>query len=405
MRAALLERARRPAAAAGVALLVLGAVRNAAAIARFLTAEFGVNDFRDYYMGAKIGLSAGWSHLYDLGLQRSVLQSVMPHSPWLPYVNPPPVAWLAAPLSALPFPAAFAVWAGLGALCLLASWWLLAPPGRWSRTIHLLALAGLYSAGYAVKTGQVLPLVVLAVSASWVLLHRDRQVAAGLVLVLIDLKPQVAWLVPICLLLAGRYRTVGAWAAGSAILASWSALTLGPAGVAGFVHALRYDLGVPHGPISLMLALPPAAAYPAGAGAVLVAALASRRTRADGPGGAIAAGVAASLLVASHLNVQDLTLLVPAAWMVAREGRPAGRAVFLVSGYAAIQLVGGFAVPALAWEVAWLIVLSVPRSAGEGEGARQAASARSRLPGVRPLFAPTTASRPRPAAARKEPLA
>jgi len=32
-----------------------------------------VSDFRLYYMGAQLGLSHGWSHLYDPGLQSELL--------------------------------------------------------------------------------------------------------------------------------------------------------------------------------------------------------------------------------------------------------------------------------------------------------------------------------------------
>ena len=56
------------------------------------------------YIAARIGIEHGWSHLYSLTLQRQLFEQVRPgvvfnDGQW--FISPPPLAWLALPLSAL----------------------------------------------------------------------------------------------------------------------------------------------------------------------------------------------------------------------------------------------------------------------------------------------------------------
>src|SRR5436853_25609 len=69
----------------------------------------------------------------------------------------------------------------------------------------------------------------------------DRMIAAGVALALATaLKPQVVLMVPVCLLVAGRWRPVVAWGASTAVLAAFSAATLGPSGLADFWSTLQW---------------------------------------------------------------------------------------------------------------------------------------------------------------------
>src|SRR5260370_42596607 len=73
----------------------------------------------------------------------------------------------------------------------------------------------------AIQTGQVTPLIAAAVLMAWWLARRGMQVAAGLVLVLVVLKPQAAILVAPALLIAGQRRVVLARGPGFGGGAAW----------------------------------------------------------------------------------------------------------------------------------------------------------------------------------------
>jgi hypothetical protein len=64
-------------------------------------------------------------------------------------------------------------------------------------------------------------------------------VAAGLLLVLMVIKPQVAFFVPFALLAAGYWRIFTVWAAGVALVVIIAILSLGPDGVHAYVARCR----------------------------------------------------------------------------------------------------------------------------------------------------------------------
>src|SRR5437870_5273830 len=131
-----------------------------------------------------------------------------------PPLYPPTLAWFVAPFAALPFAMGYALWNVLLAASLLVTWWLTAPPSsRLVRLGHLAFALALPSVAFGLLLGQVVIVVAAAVSISWWLLRRNRPFAAGLVLCLIALKPQLALLVPVALLVAGKSRAFLGWAA------------------------------------------------------------------------------------------------------------------------------------------------------------------------------------------------
>ena len=68
------------------------------------------NDFRLIYGAALTGLEHGYSHLYDLSLQKAVTGTLDAGFYWQPYLNPPPLVWLATPFTLLPFGVAIWLW-------------------------------------------------------------------------------------------------------------------------------------------------------------------------------------------------------------------------------------------------------------------------------------------------------
>src|SRR5260370_741665 len=74
-------------------------------------------------------------------------------------------------------------------------------------------------------------LVAAAVATAWWLIRAERQLAAGVVLSLLVLKPQLALLVPLALLVGGYRKTFAAWLVASAVIGIVALALLGTDGV------------------------------------------------------------------------------------------------------------------------------------------------------------------------------
>jgi hypothetical protein len=204
--------------------------------------------------------------------------------------------------------------------------------------------------------GQPGAVVAAAVATAWWLLRRGHSVWAGVALTLIVLKPQMAFLVPICLLVSGHARTFGAWLAVSLVIGFVALALLGPDGVGRYLDVLRqtqtaaWDITRRYsisGPIGLGPLLNVAQIV-----VVAIAVAAAWRHRHDGPEIPIAAGIVGSLLATPYLGFQDFVVLVVAGWLVVRAGANAWQIALLVVGYALLQFV--------------IVVLAVPILVAEG---------------------------------------
>lgn len=278
-------------------------------------------------------MSEGWRHLYDRALQFAAIVPFWPPQGWpgwwtsssqfwTPFVSPPPVAWLAAPLNSLPESAAESLWLALLGAALVAAAWLAAPPGWPARLRYTSLLVLTWAAMLAVVTGNVVVLVALGLVVAARLLEGGREVLAGVVLGLAVVKPQVMFLVPVCLLLTGRLRATAAFAVMATVLAGVAALTLGSHGLQSYRDLLRFvaGFGQEQGLSVTGLVGPLAARVVTGvllsAAACLAAVLARRR----GAVAVVAIGTLGSLLVSPYLNLEDYVLLLPAVMLVLRSG-------------------------------------------------------------------------------------
>jgi hypothetical protein len=134
------------------------------------------------------------------------------------------------------------------------------------------------------------------------------------------LKPNTAFLVPLALLAAARYRAFAAWSAAAAVLAAISLLTMGIDGVSAYLSQLAAPL--PGGASSLTLegALGVSGVVAMALRVLIVgiALVAAFRLRSS-PGLVVATGVLGSLLAAPYLHGSDLCLLSAATWIVWEE--------------------------------------------------------------------------------------
>jgi hypothetical protein len=280
-------------------------------------------DFHTYEAAARVALQNGWSHLYDQAAVAAEQKRLAVDQVAQPFLSTPPVAWLAAALSPLPYMTAYYVWAAVTfAANALALAWSATSRGlvRW---IAILAAIAPWWVLHAVHLGQVVPLVAAGVVVGWRLLREKRDVAAGLALSLVLLKPNTAFIVPLALLAAGRYRAFATWSVAGAFLAAVSLLTMGIDGVSAYLSQLASPL--PGGASSLTLegALGVSGAVALALRVLIVgiALVAAFRLRSSS-GLVIATGILGSLLTAPYLHGSDLCLLSAAAWIVWEE-RPA----------------------------------------------------------------------------------
>ena len=320
------------------------------------------NDFRLMYGAALVGLQHGYGHLYDLAAQQSAVQGLGPAFYWSPYLNPPPLAWLATPFTVLPFPAALIAWSVLLVGAAFLAWYLVAPGSRLVRLAYLAMWLGLFPVAFGLMVGQPVVLVAASVAAAWWLMERNRNVAAGLVLSLTVLKPQLALLVPACLLVAGRYRVFAAWFGASLVVGLVAVAMLGPDGLqryrevlslaSGWESTRRYAVAGP-------LGLGPQT-YVVEVLVTAVALVAAWRHRHGPAAVPIAAGIVASLLFTPYVGFQDFAMLMVAGWLVVRAQPSAFQVGLLIAGYALLELaLVVLAVPILVAEAGLLISLLI----------------------------------------------
>ena len=320
------------------------------------------NDLRLAYGAALVGLRDGYGHLYDLAAQKAAIESLGAGFNPQPFISPPPLAWLVTPLVALPFNFALVVWTFLLLAALALAWRLLAPPGRLIGAAHLALLLGLFPVAFGVMVGQPGALVAAAVAASWWLMRHERPVLAGLVLSLIVIKPQLALLVPLCLLASGHAKTFGAWLAACVFMGLIALGMLGSDGVARYLAVLaetqspawditrRYAIS---GPLGLGLLVNATQVV-----VVVITLIVAWRHRDGGPEVPIAAGILGSLLFTPYLAFQDFLMLVVVAWLLLRTPLRAWQVGLLVLGYALLELaLVVMAVPILVAEAVLLLSL------------------------------------------------
>ncbi len=330
-------------------------------------------DVRIYYVAAQAGLRYGWSTIYDIPTLRSLStgfaggQTNIDSS--ATYISPPLLAWLFAPLTVLSEPGAYAVWAAVSLAALIWMWQIAAPySGLAKLTLLLLALA-LWPVLDAFYRGQPVIVLLALVAGSWWLTERDRPLSAGVALAFATaLKPQVVYLVPLALLVGGRYRVVLGWAGACVVLAIAFVVSLGQSGLQSWWETfLLVETNGEHAYFTL--------AYLFGFGvltysllAILgIAALAVAWRRRHDLEVVFGAGLLGSLAVSVHLHLYDYATVVLAAWLILRTAPPLWHRLWLLVGVLTMQaLAVGLPAPQLIWDAGWLAILVVSSFFGSG---------------------------------------
>ncbi len=328
------------------------------------------NDLTLVYIGARIGLEHGWSHIYSLALQHDFFTQLRPHAVFNDgerFVSPPPFAWLVLPLSALGAAGAVYAWLALSILALVAAWWIAAPRASPWRGVWLLAALAWYPVLYGLSLAQPDLVIVLVVAAAWRLAEARKPYLAGAVLGLSAIKPQLTLLVPVVLLFAGRWKVVAGWAAVVSILAAASLAVIGSQGLNDYRSLLAEAQHVANNRyFTLAFALGPGTlSYVAEAIVIAAAAAAAFLNRHSSDARIFTLGLVATTLGATYWHLQDFTVLVLAAWLFWRDHPPAWQRWWLL----VIVVAGEFAwpltpLPLLIGLAVWFVALIAPPRVG-----------------------------------------
>lgn len=209
-------------------------------------------DFSAFYTGWAMVRDGRGAQLYDTELQtiyqRQILEGRSFQNGLLPYVNPPHLTLLFAPLAWLPRPAAFLAWTAcqlaLLAALLILLWRLARAWQPHERRLLLIAVLAFPPLLYTLMIGAFSLLLLVSVLLFYLALKHARPTQAGWWLVLATIKPQAA-VTPAALLLgARRWRAILSAIIITLILAVISIIGLGWPVWPGYLQILRAHSGL-----------------------------------------------------------------------------------------------------------------------------------------------------------------
>jgi hypothetical protein len=326
------------------------------------TSDPNGEDFRLHAIAARIGLTNGWSHIYDLTLQKGASLGLGPIDSMHVFISPPPAAWMVVPLAWLPIQTGFLVWTLISLVAFVAAGWLVCPGPPLVRATLLMVSLALWPVHYQFWLGQWTAATLAVLAVSWWLLEGHRWALAGVALALaFCLKPQDCLLLPLALLISGRWRPVAVFAVTGALIAGLSAASLGPAGIASWLNDIGLVRGDPlNAPVTYSLIFGHGS-IATGVEVVLgLAALGLAWYRRDRLDLVFALGIAGTIASATYLHEDDVAMLVLPAWILLRARSSLPQRLWLLAGIGAAQFLSiGLAVPILLWEPVWIGLLGL----------------------------------------------
>jgi hypothetical protein len=277
--------------------------------------------------------------------------------------------WVVIPFTVLPFTVANIIWLLLLSACLVLTWALTAPGRGLQRFAHLGAAAIFLPVAFAIADGQAILLVTAGVALSWWLLKHDHEVWAGIALATVVLKPQLAFLVPVALLVAGRRKMVLSFLCSVIVLAGVALLTIPIDALiewAGRLTQASADPEIWRVNTSLTAASQggPLVGLVEDALAAIVVVLALKRVKPASfrDDFAFVAGLLVSILATPYLHYPDLTVLVLGAWIFLRTQPPAWQRWLPFAGYWVITAEPFGIALTRTLEMLWLVCLLQPPS-------------------------------------------
>jgi len=212
------------------------------------------SDFSDIYAGGSYALDGTAAKAFDPALQHAREQAIFgPDTPFYGWHYPPFLLFVAAPLALLPYTAALAVWQAATLLLYLAMLFVvlgsvpLRPePGAATladRKLWLLLALAFPAVFVNLTHGHNGFLTAALIGTALAVLDR-RPALAGLLFGLLSYKPQFGLLIPLVLLLSGRWRAFGAAALTVLALALATTLAFGVEIWRAFLDSMPFTRGV-----------------------------------------------------------------------------------------------------------------------------------------------------------------
>jgi alpha-1,2-mannosyltransferase len=343
------------------AYALLLALAHAAALAALLfMARTGIDargeplgsDFVSFWSAGRLAWQGHAAAAYDPAAHHAAEQAFFGRPlGWYAFFYPPIFLLVCAPLGAMPYFAALAVWLASTAAALATALRALAP-----RLVTPLTLAAFPAAFTTVGHGQNAFLTAALLAGAALGLDR-RPALAGALIGCLVFKPQLALLAPVALLLTGRWRALAAMAATSAALAVLATLAFGLDAWTAFLAetpmtraTLECGLVDPAKMQSVFAAVRVLGggvglAYAAQGAAALGALVALMRARPRDSRALVALISALACLTTPFLLDYDLTLLIVPIVVLAQAGFETGFRPFEITALAAAFLLAEVARP------------------------------------------------------------
>jgi Glycosyltransferase family 87 len=293
-------------------------------------------DFLHFYTLGTLALHGRGDLLYDMRAQSAVLAKAVPVAAGATYVPlyGPQVSLLFAPLAALPYSWALALWLVLNGLiyaaCCYAVW--RSCPGLqnagWTVAALALAFPGFF---HLIAWGQISGLALACFTLAYLALRRGRSLLSGLAIGCLMFKPQLGLAAAVVFLLAGEWKVVSgaigsallqlalAWVYyGTAVMRTYARALLHVRDIMPLLEPRPYQMHSLRAFWSLLLPRPWAAfiLYLVSAVAVLGLAVYCWR-REQSLNLRFSVLLLATVLVSPHLTVYDLVILAPAFLLLA----------------------------------------------------------------------------------------
>lgn len=327
----------------------------------------GNEDYRVFYLAAKVGLTWGWGHMYDpsrLQALNSGFGAVGSSeiSPLYTYVNPPLLAWLIAPLTPLPFSLGLLVWTAMNVCALVVASRLVFGHNRTVWALAVLGSLAVWPTAFAIERGQPELLLYALVVGAWWCARRGHERWAGVILGLAGcLKPSDILFLPLVFLICGYRRTALWWLATSAAALAVFAAALGPIGLGTYLGVSAWSASDPNFTSTPFLSpFGPRLSLLVGQGIFAALAVAGVWLNRRSLRLAIAIGIVGTLSSAVHLHEYDYVGLVFAAWFVIDGPISIAAMAWLATGIICLQLPAiGIRTAILVWQPIWLAFLAL----------------------------------------------
>ena len=124
-------------------------------------------DYHTYKAAAVVGLAQGWQHIYDQAAVAVAQLQLDPGEVAQPFLSPPTVAWLVAPLVPVPYTPSYYIWSALVLVAFVGALAWSIPSRGLDRWIVVAAAVAPWWVLEAVRVGQVVPLVAAGMAISW----------------------------------------------------------------------------------------------------------------------------------------------------------------------------------------------------------------------------------------------